>query len=341
MRHFFTTLVLLAALATPAHALADETIVTGRILGANGRALPNAFIQQQGGSASTTTDDQGFYTLKLDASGGARLLVTAIGYLSQEVPVSNSVTLTLRPVPTYRPSFVPVPPEAGTTPTQRRFDTQIGVQYRLRSESLSYTSATGQVRKVSGWASNEVGGLARYRVNDLVFSLDGWRNKVPLTLANLQPAPTAAVDTSAWSVALGYVVALGALEVMPEVAYANSFVTPSMSGTPYTGTPLDFTTTRQGIALGVEAGYPWGGLEVQGEFRIVPAFLTSSSLTGAPYTPQTPTWGEGGLVVGYQVIPGLRVEGSYTYQFAGASDLSEGAHVFGLGLTYHPERIAP
>lgn len=338
MRHLTTTLLLLGALAAPAQALADDQTVTGRVFGPNGKPLANAFVQQVGGSASTTTDDKGFFVLKLDPKGRPTLSVSAVGYLNQEIASGPAPTLILKPVPSYRPSFVAVAAEEGTAPRDHRFDTQINASYRLRQGGIDYAG-----RSVSGWANNELAGAARYRVGDVVATIDGWRSKLPILLAGFTPQPTPApsVELSAWNLSAGYAFAVGGFELLPQLSFANYFITPSNNGTAYTGTPYDYTVSRQSLALGLEAAGRMGAWELLVGGRLAPSFLTSQVAASAPYALSAPTWGDAGLTVGYFLVPGLRSELTISRQFAFGTTVTEGSTVFGLGLTYHPERVAP
>ncbi|RZK31768.1 MAG: SusC/RagA family TonB-linked outer membrane protein, partial [Hymenobacter sp.] len=69
--------------------------ITGRITDAKGEGIPGVTVLVKGTSTGVTTDVNGNFSL--DAPEGAILVVSSIGYASQEVPVNGrtSVNLTL------------------------------------------------------------------------------------------------------------------------------------------------------------------------------------------------------------------------------------------------------
>lgn len=335
MRPITTLFALGLALSTTAPALAADAVVSGRVLDPDGKPAANVFVQQQGAIASATTDARGQYTLRLDPSGRQSLVFSGVGFLSRQVAVAGAQVVTMKAVPTYTPTFQPVPEEAAIG-VYRLFDTEIGLSYRLRDQAITYSG-----RNLSGWANNELWGEARYRVNNWALGLNGFRVKAPLTIGPLatQPSPAPTVETSQWNLTLGYVLGLGNVEILPQLSWSNSYVTPS-SSTPWTGTPADYAQTRQGLGLVLDAGTRLGAVELIAHGMFVPS--GSVIAPTAPYSLDALQWGEGRLTVGYNVIPGLRADLSYTRQFGWASgSYGESANVYGLGLSYHPERVTP
>jgi hypothetical protein len=213
------------------------------------------------------------------------------------------------------------------------FDTQIGLDYRVRYQA---TAARG--RGVEGWANNELALAARLRADSLVVGLAGFRNKVPLAIAALpsQPAPQPAVESSRWDVSLGYAFDLVLLTVLPRVSYTFAYTVPS-SAVPWTGTPLDFSQTRQGPGVGVEVAAGMAPLDVIGRFSTIPSLGTT--LSGAPYAVEPVLASEIGVRFGYTLFPGLRASVDLARQWATGKDQDEWADIGAFGLTYYPEHV--
>src|SRR3569833_675829 len=73
---------------TGATVLAQEKQITGRIIGSDNEVvIPGASITIKGTKTSIAMGADGAF--KLTAAGNATLVVTAIGYASQEVPVNG------------------------------------------------------------------------------------------------------------------------------------------------------------------------------------------------------------------------------------------------------------
>lgn len=333
MRNIITTLALVASAAAPAIAAPAEAPVSGRVQGADGRPLSSVFVQQQGAVNSAITDEKGAYALKLDPKGRQVLVFTAVGFVGQEVAADRAQTVTLRPVPTYRPAFTKAPVQQVAV-GDAIFDTQVGLGYGLRNQQLN----TGTYR-VDGLAVNGLVADARYRVGDGVLGLSGYRVKAPVHLAGLtsQPNPAPSVDHSEWNLIAGYTLRAAGLEWLPQLVYTNSFVTPAYA-TPWTGTPQDFAQSRHALAVGLEAGKRFGALEVIGRGKLP---VLRSTTSAAPYDLGDVKWGDVGILLGYTLTPGLRLDLTATQQWAGATNTYESSQIVGVGLSYHPERVAP
>lgn len=65
----------------------DKIKITGRVTGTNGEAIAGASVLQKGTGVGTSTDNNGVYTLTVD--GDATLIISSIGYESQEVKVNG------------------------------------------------------------------------------------------------------------------------------------------------------------------------------------------------------------------------------------------------------------
>ena len=80
------------------NALALQDIkVTGRITGSIGEALPGVSVSLKGSAIGTTTDNNGDFTLTVPENG--TLVISYIGYLSQEVKVNSQSVINIKLVP--------------------------------------------------------------------------------------------------------------------------------------------------------------------------------------------------------------------------------------------------
>ncbi|RPD38098.1 SusC/RagA family TonB-linked outer membrane protein [Chitinophaga barathri] len=77
---------------SPAQARAQK--VTGRVIDENGNPLPNITVQIKGTMTGALTKEDGTFTL--DVPTGAVLVISAIGYLKQEIAVEGRTTLDVR-----------------------------------------------------------------------------------------------------------------------------------------------------------------------------------------------------------------------------------------------------
>ncbi len=91
------------AVATAAPAAAPRTYapyrhptapITGRITDAKGEGLPGVTVRVKNGTQGTTTDVNGNFTL--DAPADATLIISSIGYATQELAVNNQTTLSVQ-----------------------------------------------------------------------------------------------------------------------------------------------------------------------------------------------------------------------------------------------------
>src|SRR5690349_16249965 len=76
-----------------ASALYAQSTVTGTITDESGNALPGVSILVKGTNNGTTTDNDGRFSLS--TSPDATLVISFIGYTSQEVAVGNRTTINL------------------------------------------------------------------------------------------------------------------------------------------------------------------------------------------------------------------------------------------------------
>ncbi|MFT2010107.1 TonB-dependent receptor [Pontibacter sp. 13R65] len=84
--------------ASNATALQQETTVTGRILDEKGAGLPGVTVMVKGTSIGTSTDIDGNFSLTAP-SGTGSLVVSYVGYNTQEIPINNRATINVNMVP--------------------------------------------------------------------------------------------------------------------------------------------------------------------------------------------------------------------------------------------------
>ncbi|MBU6120762.1 TonB-dependent receptor [Hymenobacter siberiensis] len=98
MIHPTTTRIGLVALLlwlTTAATWAQNLTVTGRVLDATGQTQPGVTVLQQGTSNGTSTDGDGRFSLN-NVPGTATLVFSAVGSLTQTVPLNGRTTLEIR-----------------------------------------------------------------------------------------------------------------------------------------------------------------------------------------------------------------------------------------------------
>ncbi|TXK31104.1 TonB-dependent receptor [Pontibacter qinzhouensis] len=78
--------------------LQQEGTVTGRVLDENGTGLPGVTVMLKGTSLGTSTDLDGNFSLAAPAANNT-LVISYVGYVTQEVPVNNRTTLNINLVP--------------------------------------------------------------------------------------------------------------------------------------------------------------------------------------------------------------------------------------------------
>jgi TonB-dependent starch-binding outer membrane protein SusC len=89
------TFCLLVLLGIPA--FSQNTMVTGRIADSTGAPLVGATVTIAGSSRGTTTDAKGVYHLAL-VPGDKNLVVSAVGYISRQIPIGSSSLIILSTV---------------------------------------------------------------------------------------------------------------------------------------------------------------------------------------------------------------------------------------------------
>src|SRR5690606_4608138 len=87
----FFVITLLSCLASPGMA---QQPLQGKVIAADGTPLSGATIEVKNSNQRVATDQNGGFTI--NAAAGETLIVTYIGYRTQEVPVGSQRTLTIR-----------------------------------------------------------------------------------------------------------------------------------------------------------------------------------------------------------------------------------------------------
>ncbi|MFD1873047.1 SusC/RagA family TonB-linked outer membrane protein [Hymenobacter bucti] len=84
--------------ARPAAARAHPTApITGRVLDEKGEGLPGVTVRVRNGTQGTSTDISGNFTL--DVPAGTVLIISAVGYATQTIPLTDQTTLSVQLVP--------------------------------------------------------------------------------------------------------------------------------------------------------------------------------------------------------------------------------------------------
>ncbi len=92
LKHLLRTCFLLALTAGLAHA--QDRLVAGRVLGSDdGAGLPGASVLLKGTTTGTSTDAEGRFKLRVPTATGGTLVVTFIGFVSQEVELGDRTTV--------------------------------------------------------------------------------------------------------------------------------------------------------------------------------------------------------------------------------------------------------
>lgn len=95
MRKIFTSLFFLCVLLTGLSSMAQVKTVTGKITSSDDSGpLPGASVKVKGSTTGTSTDSNGSFTIQVPSSS-AVLVVSLIGYKTQEVTVGNRTTIAL------------------------------------------------------------------------------------------------------------------------------------------------------------------------------------------------------------------------------------------------------
>lgn len=96
--HIFKSMLCLLILLSPGWTLAQERTITGKVTSADDNMqLPGANILVKGSSSGTVTDAEGQFTLAVGEN--TTLVISFVGYVSQEVAVGNQTNINISLVP--------------------------------------------------------------------------------------------------------------------------------------------------------------------------------------------------------------------------------------------------
>ncbi len=175
-----------------------QQTITGKVTDASQQAISGVTITERGTNNSTSTNDEGLYTLTLQDIDGAVLVVSALGYTTQEVPVNGAtVNVTLQSSQTDLDEVVVV-----GYGTQRKSDLT-GAVGTVRADALQERPASSLNQSLAGRVtgvaissnSGRPGGRTNVRIrgassisvsNNPLYVIDG----VILTTAGLQNGST-------------------------------------------------------------------------------------------------------------------------------------------------------
>ena len=87
-------LLLSLTLAFVSTVMYAQTKISGTVIDASGETVIGATVMEKGTSNGTVTDFDGNFTLKVDA--GKTLVISYIGYQTQELPAQDGMTVTLK-----------------------------------------------------------------------------------------------------------------------------------------------------------------------------------------------------------------------------------------------------
>ncbi|MHA6246755.1 SusC/RagA family TonB-linked outer membrane protein [Pontibacter sp. CAU 1760] len=161
----------------------QTTEVKGRVTGSDGQAVPGATVVVKGTTLGTATDVNGNFSLNVP-SGSGTLVVSFIGYKTQEVPINNRTSINVRLVDDAK-ALQEVVVTGYTTQEKRDI---IGAVSVVAAEDLLATPAPnvqqqlqGRVSGVTTTGTGQPGAGAKVRVrgfgsfgaNDPLYVVDG------------------------------------------------------------------------------------------------------------------------------------------------------------------------
>jgi TonB-linked SusC/RagA family outer membrane protein len=160
-----------------ADVLAQTTPITGRVT-AGDTALTGATVQVKGSTTATQTDDDGRFTIS--AAPTATLVISSIGYTTQEIKVNNRSTLTIQLATAGQQLNDVVVVGYGT---QRRA-TVSGAVSSIKSDDLTRTTSTttsgAMVGKIQGITARQTdarpGGITNIQIRNMgapLYVIDG------------------------------------------------------------------------------------------------------------------------------------------------------------------------
>lgn len=139
-------LVLLSVfLAFSISAMAQQTVVTGKVVDEQGLPLPGASIQEKGTTNGTVTNVGGDYSLRVGAN--ATLIFSFLGFTTQEIPVGRQTTINV----TLQVSSLAIDEVVVTALGIRRETKALGYAVtELKGEELQRTNTISPVASLQG-----------------------------------------------------------------------------------------------------------------------------------------------------------------------------------------------
>lgn len=322
----------------------------GRVFdAATGTPLAGALVQQRGAVTSTFTAPDGRFRLVLDQEGEAIVVISAVGYDSLELGASKSGTedmvVRLTPVAGFLP-IGPTMPTAGTMSLAETAPLNTGLQfaYRVRqSNQKAYDAAIG------GLINNDYRLGARFRWRPFLVEGEGSHHGMPVDVTGLARESNPAFSPSTW--ALGGRLGLFTPVFHPDLeaavlgAYRWNNNVPNNQNVPYTGSFLDFEQTRH--AFGGVALMAWrpgrGRFHLEGSYGLYPSVLWGVKTPGTDSPVGTGAFSDLRLVLGYEMLPGLRLGLALNQEtwtggdpYKGGTAFLDDARMLGLQLHYTP-----
>ncbi len=328
-RHLLAVLLLVPALARPAHA---EQTVSGQVLDPQGRPLANVFVRQEGAIVAGFTDANGRYSLVLAPGASPVLVFSAEGYQIDRLPVAAATKVSLKPVETYLPQYRPLLSTLAPAPASPPLDSQLLLAYQAGAFDARFAG-----NRLSATLDNQLALSGQLRLDAWLLGASFERFKASMALPSLPSTDAAAPEESSTRLRVGYPLGGATWEVAPSLAFMSTHV--AAANLPLSGTPYDYAHERRG--LGLELPFTWvlgDRLDLLATAAYFPAL--SFSATRAPYPVSGTSLWEAGLGLGYAFAPKLRLDLRYRHQ-SGGGDLALTRDELSLGVTFRPERQQP
>ncbi len=100
MHNYLRYMILYCLLVCSTLSSLAQSVISGKVVGAQNESIPGATISVKGTTRGTTTDAAGQF--QLNATTNETLVVSYVGYISQEATVGNQTTFTIKLLPDTR-----------------------------------------------------------------------------------------------------------------------------------------------------------------------------------------------------------------------------------------------
>ena len=337
------TLVAIALAAAPPNAQvapAAPAAVDGRVVDAtSGRPVPGVRVQQDRAVTSVFTRPDGTFHLVLERGAGDRLTISGVGYEDRGAPVGDgrNVVVKLAPIGGYAfaAPVLPTPPAGTSAAEAAPLNTGLLLAYRLRGQA----TAAGAGR-LEGLVTNDYRLGARLRLRPWVLDAEGSHHQTDVDVSGLALAANPAFRPSTWQAGAraGLLSPLFSrdLEVAGQLAYRWTNTVPNNADVPYTGSGVDWEQTRHALGpLGTIAWRPGRGrFHLEGSLGWYGVVLARAEAPGRPFADRQLI--DARAIVGYEVVPGLRLGASYQLDRWSGDGGSDEARIGALQLHYTP-----